>query len=43
VDDEERDAMSMLAQIQSGSDILNAVVAGEFSLEEAKQTFREIL
>ena len=33
----------MLAQIQSGSDILNAVITGKFSLEEAKQTFREIL
>jgi hypothetical protein len=35
--------MSMLAQIQSKSDIVNAVLTGKFSLEEAKQTFLEIL
>jgi hypothetical protein len=33
----------MLAQIQSKSDILCAVVTGKFSLEEAEQTFLEIL
>ena len=35
--------MSMLAQIQHKSDILNAVLTGTFSLDEAKRTFLEIL
>ena|SRR5215469_13063140 len=35
--------MSMLAQIQSKSDLLSAVVTGRFSLEEAQRTFLEIL
>jgi len=35
--------MSMLAQIQPESDVLNAVITGTFSLEEAKRTFLEIL
>ena len=33
----------MLAQIQHKSDILNAVLTGTFSLDEAKRTFLEIL
>jgi hypothetical protein len=33
----------MLTQIQPESDLLNAVITGEFSLEEAKRTFLEIL
>ena len=33
----------MLTQIQPESDLLNIVVTGRFSLEEAKRTFLEIL
>jgi hypothetical protein len=43
LDDVQDDEMSMLAQIQPESDLLNVVIKGEFSLEEAKRTFIEIL
>ena len=33
----------MLTQIQLESDLLNALITGKFSLEEAKRTFAEIL
>lgn len=33
----------MLTQIRPESDLLNAIITGEFSLEEAKRTFLEIL
>ena len=35
--------MSMILQIHPESDLLNVVATGEFSLEEAKRTFLEML